>query len=123
MILRSFKDNDLKALSKTVFRWWPELPDKPIIISATPRTAPCLTLRTLSKHSLIRGGNIFSTISFGLKTEITERAYDAISRIAGSQCLSCTKAKWLSIASRYSGYYATKQDTLMYALTLLLKVK
>jgi len=47
----------------------------------------------------------------GLNTDITESACDASSRMAGSQCLSCTKARWLSILSRYSEYWATKQDT------------
>ena len=103
MIFLSFSDRVLNARSKTVLRWLPELPDRPMIISETPKIAPCLTCKTLSKHSLIKTGRIFSTINFGLKTDITDSAYEASSRIAGSQCLSWTNAMWFNIDSRYSG--------------------
>jgi hypothetical protein len=74
IMFRSFSDRVLKARSSTVFRWVPELPERPIIISETPRIAPCRTLSTLSKHSLINCGKILSMTSYGLNTEITDRA-------------------------------------------------
>lgn len=103
MMFLSFNDRVLNARSKTVLRCFPEFPERPMIISETPKIAPCLTCKTLSKHSFIKTGSILSTINFGLKTEITDSAYEASSRIAGSQCLSWTSAIWFNIDSRYSG--------------------